>query len=105
MENNKKGSGIYKSVAGVFIISMFCRVFGFLREIVIANQFGVEAQADAYLMAIRIFNIFASLFGSILTTSYTPLYTHQLTKNDDRKSADKLTSNLLNIIIHIIPYR
>ena len=47
----------------------------------------------------RIFNIFALLFGSILTTSYTPLYTHQLAKDDNRKSADRLTSNLFNIIV------
>jgi len=101
MENSKKESGLFASIAGVFLISMVCRVFGFLREVVIAGWFGTGTEADAYLMAIRIFNIFALLFGSILTTAYTPLYTHELARNDGRKSADKLTSNLLNIIIII----
>ncbi len=99
METEKKEGGIFKSVAAVFLISIFCRLFGFLREIVIANHFGTGTEADAYMMAIRIFNIFALLFGSVLTTSYTPLYTHHYAKNDHRKSADRLTSNLLNIII------
>lgn len=99
METEKKESGIFKSVAAVFFISMFCRLFGFLREIVIATNFGTGAEADAYMMAIKIFNIFALLFGSILTTSYTPLYTHQYAKNDGRKSADRLTSNLVNILL------
>ena len=101
MENNKKSSGMFASIAGVFLISMFCRVFGFLREVVIAGWFGTGPETDSYFMAIRIFNIFALLFGSILTTSYTPLYTHQLAKKKKKKSADKLTSNLLNIIIII----
>ena len=46
--------GIYKSVALVFIVSIVCRVFGFLREVTIAYKFGTSAEVDAYNMAISI---------------------------------------------------
>ena len=91
---------MYRSVAAVFFISMFCRVFGFLREIAIGAWFPT-VESDAYFMAIKIFNIFALLFGYMWTTSYTPLYTHAYTEDDTRKTADKLTSNLLNILLLI----
>lgn len=90
--------GIYKSVALVFIVSIVCRVFGFLREVTIAYKFGTSAEVDAYNMAISIFNIFALLFGTMLTTAYTPLYTHTLNERG-RKEADRVTSNILNILM------
>lgn len=100
MSDNSKEGGMYKSVAAVFFISMFCRVFGFLREIAIGAWFPA-VESDAYFMAIKIFNIFALLFGYMWTTSYTPLYTHAYKADDSRKLADRLTSNLLNILLLI----
>ncbi len=96
---DKKEGGIYKSVAVVFIISLLCRVFGFLREIVIGNNYGTDVESDAYFMAIRIFTIFALLFGYMWTTTYTPIYTRAYGDGTDRKEADRLTTNLLNILI------
>lgn len=90
--------GIYKSVALVFFISVICRIFGFLREVTIAYKFGTSAEVDAYNMAISIFNIFALIFGTMLTTAYTPLYTETLTERG-RKAADRVTSNILNILM------
>lgn len=94
----KSSGGIYKSVALVFIISAICRVFGFLREVTIAYKFGTSAEVDAYNMAISIFNIFALVFGTMLTTAYTPLYTQTLNEQG-RKGADRVTSNILNILL------
>ena len=98
MSNHNKNNGIYKSVAAVFFISMFCRVFGFLRGVVISWQFDA-GDTDAYFMAVKIFNIFALLFGSMWTTSYTPLYTQVYSEDETRKRADRLTSNLLNLLL------
>ena len=60
MENNKKVSRAAGAVGGMTLIS---RIFGMLRDLVIAMQFGSSAAADAFFVAFRIPNMQRKILG------------------------------------------
>ena len=59
VENGK----LIRSSGVVSFLTMVSRVFGLLRDVVIANVFGSGAGADAFFVALRIPNLFRRLFA------------------------------------------
>ncbi len=55
--------GLLKSSAVVSALTTVSRVFGLIRDMVIANYFGASAGADAFFLAFRIPNLFRRLFA------------------------------------------
>lgn len=88
-----------KTALIITIISIACKLFGFLREIVLAYFLGTSYVVDAYLMASSIPGI---LFGWLvsLAVSYTPIYT-DIRANAGRNRSEKYTSDLLSIVFLI----
>ena len=54
---------LYKSFATVGGLTLLSRVFGFLRDILIAATLGSGWVADAFVVAFRFPNLFRRLFG------------------------------------------
>lgn len=78
------------------------RVFGLVRDIVIADRFGAGDAYDAYLIAFFIPHFLRRLLGEgALALSFIPVYTEYL--NDDKQEADKLASNTFNILLLMFP--
>lgn len=92
-------ASLKKTALIITIISLICKVFGFLREIVLAYFFGTSYVVDAYLMAVSIPLI---LFGWLtsISVSFTPIYTATREKKGMEKST-QLTNNILSLIISI----
>lgn len=86
-----------KTTTILMIITLVSKVFGFVRETVIARYFGAGMEADAYFMAISIPSLIFASIGASISTTFIPLYT-QLMSVDGKKSANTFASNLLNII-------
>jgi putative peptidoglycan lipid II flippase len=79
-----------------FVLS---RALGFLREIVIARQFGTSAELDAYLAAFRIPDLlFALMAGGALGSALIPVLSEYLARDDER-AAWKLASAVLNWVV------
>lgn len=76
-------------------IALLCKVFGFLRELMLARFFGTSGIVDIYLMSITIPSI---LFGALpsLGIGVTPVY---FEIEDNKKKNDFLNSVLLMTII------
>ena len=89
--------------AGIVIIAtIFCRILGLGREIVISNRFGAGIETDAFFIAFMIPNLLRSLLGEgALNSAFIPVFTEYLT-NYDRKKAEYFASNVLNILIIIL---
>ncbi|MEA3506329.1 MAG: murein biosynthesis integral membrane protein MurJ, partial [Elusimicrobiota bacterium] len=70
------------TVSGATMIS---RIFGFFRDVVIAQFFGATMAADAFFVAYKIPNLLRRLLGEgALSTSFIPVYTEYLaTKGKD----------------------
>ena len=88
--------------AGIVIIAtIFCRILGLGREIVISNRFGAGIETDAFFIAFMIPNLLRSFLGEgALNSAFIPIFAEYLT-NHDRKKAEYFANNVLNILILI----
>lgn len=99
MESNKNVSKAAGAVSGMTMLS---RVFGFLRDMVIAMAFGSSSAADAFFVAFRIPNMQRRILGEgAVTAAFIPVFTETLTQKGE-SAAWKLTSNLFNILFIIL---
>ena len=99
MEINKKLSKAAGAVGGMTLIS---RLFGFLRDMVIAMAFGSSASADAFFVAYRIPNMQRRILGEgAVTAAFIPVFTKTLTQKGEA-AAWKMTANLFNIFIILL---
>ena len=82
----------------VMIATLLCRVLGLGREMVISNRFGAGLETDAFFVAFMIPNLLRSFLGEgALNTTFIPVFSDYLTRNDQRKT-DAFASNVLNIL-------
>jgi putative peptidoglycan lipid II flippase len=89
--------------AGIVIIAtIFCRILGLGREIVISNRFGAGIETDAFFIAFMIPNLLRSFLGEgALISAFIPIFSEYLT-NHDRKKAEYFANNVLNILLIIL---
>jgi putative peptidoglycan lipid II flippase len=99
MENNKKVSRAAGAVGGMTLVS---RVFGMLRDLVIAMQFGSSAAADAFFVAFRLPNMQRKILGEgAVSAAFIPVFSDVLNTKGE-KSAWEMTANLLNILFALL---
>ena len=99
MENNQKVGQAAGAVGGMTLIS---RLFGFLRDLVIAMQFGATAAADAFFVAFKIPNVQRKILGEgAVTAAFIPVFL-EIRNRKGEKEAWKMTANLLNILLSVL---
>jgi putative peptidoglycan lipid II flippase len=99
MENNKKVSRAAGAVGGMTLVS---RIFGMLRDLVIAMQFGSSAAADAFFVAFRLPNMQRKILGEgAVSAAFIPVFSDVLNTKGE-KSAWEMTANLLNILFALL---
>jgi len=78
---------IAKAATTIGMGTLFSRILGFLRDMVIANFFGAGMAADAFFVAFRIPNLWRKLVGEgSLTISFIPVYTEYLTQRSEEET-------------------
>ena len=83
-------------VMAAFVVS---RLFGVLRDIVIAAQLGTSDAADAYRTAFLIPDLlFTLIAGGALASAFIPTFTSFLAR-DDREGAWRLASGVINLLL------
>jgi len=82
-----------------FILS---NLTGLLRQILVANAFGTQADMEAFNAANRVAEtLFALVAGGALASAFIPTFTSLLTKKDNQE-AWKLASSIFNLILVVI---
>lgn len=77
---------ITKAASIIGMGTLLSRIFGFLRDVVIAHFFGAGLAADAFFVAFRIPNLWRRLVGEgSLTISFIPVYTEYLTQKSEKE--------------------
>jgi putative peptidoglycan lipid II flippase len=85
--------------AGKTAFGTICsRILGYIRDMFVANLFGVGIFADAFYAAFRIPNLFRRMFGEgSFSAAFIPVFSHYLhTKDKDE------TQNFLNAIFTVL---
>ena len=92
-EGEQKKS-LFRAAGTVGFFTLLSRIFGFVRDIIIANYFGTKMAADAFFMAFRIPNLLRRLTAEgALSAAFVPVFTKLMIR--DRREAFRLANNVL----------
>ena len=95
---NSKENAV-KSVIFVMMAGIICKALGFLREMLIAHQYGAGTDTDAYFMANTIIYVL-SIISTPISSTAIPILT-KLEHRDGISAKQRYTSNLTNIVFLI----
>ncbi len=74
---------LLKAITTVGGYTLLSRVFGFTRDILIANFLGAGAVADAFFVAFRFPNLFRRLFAEgAFAAAFVPIFSRSLEKRN-----------------------
>ncbi len=94
---------LYRSIATVSGFTAVSRVLGFLRDMLIAAVVGAGPVADAFFVALRLPNLFRSLFAEgAFNSAFVPLFSKSLQtggKTAARVFAEEALAVLLTVLI------
>jgi len=94
VENNPPPKSVFRAAGTVAFFTLLSRIFGFVRDMVVANYFGTKSMADAFFVAFRIPNMLRQLTAEgALSAAFVPLFTKTLM--EDRQKAIRFANNLL----------
>lgn len=96
---------VAKAAGVVGLATMLSRIFGFIRDVVVARFFGAGFATDAFFVAFRIPNLLRRLFAEgSLTIAFVPIFTEYL-KTKSREDAFELARvafTLLSLILVVV---
>lgn len=105
MQKETENRRVVKAAGVVGSATLLSRIFGFIRDMVVAGFFGAGLATDAFFVAFRIPNLLRRLFAEgSLTISFVPVFTEYL-KKKSKEDAIGLASaafTLLSIILVIV---
>ena len=88
-----------KHIFGVGVMTGISRVFGFVRDMLIAHVFGAGRLSDVFLAAFKLPNLFRDLLSEgALSSIFIPMYTD---KNKDENFAKNVFSWLMVVLLGI----
>jgi len=94
---------LIRAVSAIGSMTLLSRVFGFLRDILVANYLGAGAVADAFVVAFRFPNLFRRLFAEgAFAAAFVPLFARSLegeSRDAARAFADQAFSALTLILV------
>lgn len=79
-------------------ITIFAKILGFSRDLLLSYFYGATNISDVYLIALTIPTGIFSFIGTGLSTGYIPMYS-KIEKKYGLNEAERFTSNLINILI------
>ncbi|MDI9570162.1 MAG: murein biosynthesis integral membrane protein MurJ [Pseudomonadota bacterium] len=90
LKRSRENENVAKAAGVVGLATMLSRVFGFIRDMVVAGLFGAGVVTDAFFVAFRIPNLLRRLLAEgSLTVSFVPVFTEYL-KRRSREEALEL---------------
>src|SRR5512139_2771077 len=95
MESQRKITEAATVVGGATLLS---RIFGFIRDMIVAQLFGAGTATDAFFVAFRIPNLLRRLVGEgSLTVSFIPVYSEYLSQKT-REESDGLAQASFTVL-------
>jgi putative peptidoglycan lipid II flippase len=88
-------SSVARATFTVLVINLISRVLGFVRDAVIAKEFGASGATDAYLVAYQLPYSLQAILGMAFVTVVVPVVTGYLLKGEEDEGW-KVVSSLIN---------
>ena len=86
-----------KAAIILMIIILISKVTVFLRDIILAQTFGVSEVTDAYLTALNIPVVLFNGISAAIGTTFIPIF-FNIKEKYGKHEVNKFTSNLINIV-------
>lgn len=88
------------TIAGLTLVS---RIFGFVRDIILARVLGAGAAADAWQLAFQLPNIFRRLFAEgAFSAAFVPLFNRKMEEDEQRSAAQNFAIDVLSVFVPIL---
>jgi putative peptidoglycan lipid II flippase len=88
------------TIAGFTVIS---RIFGFVRDMLLARVLGAGLAADAYQLAFTLPNTFRRLFAEgAFSVAFVPMYSRKLAGENGEAEAAKFADDVLSVFIWVL---
>lgn len=94
----RKANTFVNAILMIMGFSVFSKVLGFIRELLIAANFGSGVETDAFFVAISAVTLFKVVITSSINTTLIPVLS-EIEKNKGKKEKKKHTNLFLNITI------
>lgn len=89
-------SKIIKSTFIVVILTIFSKVLGFFREVIIASKFGASYATDIYTFSVGLVNLLFASIGAGLGATFIPILTEYI-ENFTEYQRERFVNNIINI--------
>ena len=94
---------LLKNVGTIGGLTMVSRVFGFVRDRLLARVLGAGGVGDAWQLAFQLPNIFRRLFAEgAFASAFVPLFNRRMTKGDDISEAKAFAEQVLAFLIPLL---
>ncbi len=91
---------LLKNVGTIGGLTAVSRVFGFVRDILIARVLGATAMGDAWQLAFMLPNLFRRLFAEgAFASAFVPLFNRRMNKGGDLAEAQNFATNVLSVLL------
>lgn len=89
---------LLKAISAIGSMTMLSRVFGFVRDILVANFLGAGAVADAFVVAFRFPNLFRRLFAEgAFAAAFVPMFSRSL-EGEGREVAREFAEQAFSVL-------
>lgn len=97
-DTEKKQGGLLGTAAVMAVIILLSKIFGLLRDILVAGAYGTSAAAVAYETASRLpILLFDLVLGGVVSAAFIPVFSDQLVR-EGKKSAMRYAASYVNVI-------
>lgn len=94
---------LLKSTGTIGGLTLVSRVFGFVRDILLARVLGAGVAADAYQLAFRLPNTFRRLFAEgAFSVAYVPMFSRKLHGEGGLPEAEAFSRHVLSVFVPIL---
>ncbi len=102
VSNQASTSRIVRAAGIVMVATVFARLLGLARQMIIGNLFGTTLAMDAFVAANRVpETLYLVVAGGALASAFIPVFTGLLTRQD-RSGAWRLASQVANLIALVV---
>ncbi|MFA6220070.1 MAG: murein biosynthesis integral membrane protein MurJ [Erythrobacter sp.] len=96
---------LVKNVGTIGGLTLVSRIFGFVRDMMLARVLGAGLAADAWQLAFTLPNTFRRLFAEgAFSVAFVPMYTRRLHAQDDggKQAADRFATDVLSVFVWVL---